>query len=145
MGCHLAPYHLVAAMSRALIVLRRDEDRAKATEWVAKAPPGTRVEFKAVKRTTPQNDRMWAFLTDIAQQVKWHGVSLKADDWKQLFLHALKQELRVIPNLDGSGLVALGRSSSDLSKEEMADLLSLIEAWGANHNVRFNDPKEAAA
>ena len=134
-------------MSRALIVLWRDEDRARAKLWVDKAPPGTRVEFKAVKRTTPQNDRMWAFLTDIAQQVKWHGVSLKADDWKQLFLHALKQELRVIPNLDGSGLVALGRSSSDLSKEEMSNLIELITVWGVEHNVKFNDPAgiEAAA
>ena len=34
-------------MSRALIVLRRDEDRARARLWVAKAPPGTRIEFKA--------------------------------------------------------------------------------------------------
>jgi hypothetical protein len=88
---------------------------------------------------------MWAFLSEIAAQVKWHGVKLSADDWKLIFLDSLKRELRIVPNLDGTGFVNLGRSSSDLSKEEMADLLSLIEAWGANHNVRFNDPKEAAA
>jgi hypothetical protein len=50
-----------------------------------------------------------------------------------------------VPNLDGDGFVNLGRSSSDLSKEEFSDLLALIEAWGAKHHVQFNDPKEAAA
>lgn len=127
-------------MSRALIVLRNETDRARAIHWVDRAPLGTRIEFKATKRSTPQNDRMWAFLTEISQQVKWHGVSLKADDWKQLFLHALKRELRVLPNLAGDGLVALGRSSSDLSKDEMSDLLELITAWGVEHGVIFNDP-----
>jgi hypothetical protein len=34
-------------MGRALIVLRSAAERAKATHWIAKAPPGTRVEFKA--------------------------------------------------------------------------------------------------
>jgi hypothetical protein len=134
-------------MSRALIVLRRDEDRLRAAEWINKAPPGTRIEFKAVKRSLPQSARMWAMLTEIAAQVKWHGVTLKADDFKLIFLDALKKELRVVPNLTGDGFVNLGRSSSDLSKEEMADLLTLIEAWGVQHNVRFNDPAgiEAAA
>ena len=96
-------------MSRALIVLRRDEDR------------------------------------EIAAQVKWHGVTLKADDFKLIFLDALKKELRVVPNLAGDGMVNLGRSSSDLSKEEFADLLELITAWGLSHGVRFNDPAGIAA
>ena len=147
MGRHLAPYCLGTVMSRALIVLRRDEDRARARLWVAKAPQGTRLEFKAPKRSIDQNSRMWAMLTEIAAQVKWHGVTLKADDFKLIFLDALKKELRVVPNLAGDGMVNLGRSSSDLSKEEMADLLTLIEAWGVIHGVKFNDPAgiEAAA
>ena len=88
---------------------------------------------------------MWAFLTEIAAQVKWHGMKLSAADYKLIFLDALHREVRAVPNLDGTGFVNLGRSSSDLSKEEMADLLALIEAWGAKHNVKFNDPAGAAA
>jgi hypothetical protein len=71
---------------------------------------------KAPKRSLPQNDRMWAMLTDLAAQVKWHGLRLTADDWKLIFLDALKREVRMVPNLDGNGFVSLGRSSSDLSK-----------------------------
>ena len=127
-------------MSRALIVLRRDEDRARARLWVDKAPPGTRLEFKAVKRSIDQNSRMWAMLTEIAAQKTWHGMKLSAADWKLIFLDALQRELRVVPALDGDGFVNLGRSSSSLSKEEMSNLIELMTAWGVSHGVRFNDP-----
>jgi hypothetical protein len=132
-------------MSRALIVLRGVEDRIRAIGWIQKAPPGTRVEFKATKRSIPQNDRLWAFLTEIAAQRDWHGVKLSADDYKLLFLDALKRELRIVPNLAGDGFVNLGRSSSDLSKEEMSDLLELVTAWGVEQGIQFNDPAGIAA
>jgi hypothetical protein len=126
-------------MTRAVLVLSSPDVRQKAAHWVGKLPPGTRVEFKAPKRSLPQNDRMWAMLTDLASQVKWHGLSLTADDWKLIFLDALKREVRMVPNLDGNGFVSLGRSSSDLSKAEMTDLIDLISAFGANHGVVFHD------
>ena len=126
-------------MTRAVIVLTQDTERQKAARWAAQLPPGTRVEFKAPKRSVPQNDRMWAMLTDVATQLKWHGLKLTADDWKLIFLDALKREVRMVPNLDGNGFVSLGRSSSDLSKQEMTDLIDLISAFGANHGVVFHD------
>jgi hypothetical protein len=72
----------------------------------------------------------------------WHGQKLSPDDWKMLFLSALKQEMRMVQNLSGNGFISLGRSSSSLSKEEMSNLLELIMAWGAEHGVRFNEPAE---
>lgn len=132
-------------MSRALLTLYGQADRAKAIQWVTKAPAGTRLEFKQSKRTTDQNSKMWASLTDIAQQVVWHGQKLKPDDWKMVFLDALKRELRIVPNIDGNGFVNLGRSSSDLSKAEMSDLLEIIMAFGAQHGVVFHDQESAAA
>lgn len=115
-------------------------DRQKAINWITKAPVNTRVDFKAPKRSVPQNDRMWAMLTEVASQVEYHGTKLTPDDWKLIFLDGLKREMRIVPNLDGNGFVNLGRSSSDLSKAEMADLITLIEAWGLQHGVVFSDP-----
>lgn len=132
-------------MSRALVILDGQMARQKAAAWVMKAPHGTRCEFKASKRTLPQNDRMWAMLTDIAQQLPWHGLPLKPDAWKLLFLDALKREVRAVPNLDGTGFVNIGRSSSDLTKSEMGDLMELIAAFGAQHGVVFHDDQERAA
>ncbi len=129
-------------MSRALLVLHNDAMRAKAIDWIRRAPKETRVEFKGPKRTLPQNDRMWAMLTEISQQLLWHGQRLSTEDWKQVFLSALKQEMRIVPNIHGDGFVQLGRSSSDLSKEEMGDLMTIIEAFGARYGVKFYDPAE---
>lgn len=127
-------------MSRALITLTGKADAERAMRWVSQAPVGTRLEFKAPRRTLPQNDRMWAMLTEIAAQLPWHGVKLSPEDWKLVFLDALKRELRMVPNIDSTGFVNLGRSSSDLSTQEMSDLMELIHAFGAQHNVAFKDP-----
>jgi hypothetical protein len=132
-------------MSRASITIRNSQDRSRAALWVAKAPFGTRIDFKAGKRSLPQNDKMWAGLTDIADQLTWHGRKLTANRWKLLFLDALDREADIVPNLDGTGHVSLGRSSSDLSKHEMGELISLIEAFGAQHGVIFGDDAERAA
>jgi hypothetical protein len=127
-------------MSRAMVILSSPSERLRAARWVEKLPPGTRVEFKQPKRSIDQNSKLWASLTDIATQLKWHGIKLSADDWKLLFLDALKREVRMVPNIDGNGFVSLGRSSSDLTKSEFSDLLELIVAFGANHGVVFHDP-----
>lgn len=126
-------------MSRYLVTLRSTADRLRVLRIVEAAPFGSRVEVKAAKRTLPQNDRFWAMLTDVAQQLPWHGQKLRPDDWKLIFLDALKREVRIVPNIDGNGFVNLGRSSSDLSKSEMSDLMELIAAFGAEHGVIFHD------
>lgn len=124
----------------ALVTLHQDGDRQKAVRWAMIAPRGTRVKFLAPKRTVPQNQRLWAMLTDVATQLLWHGVKLTPDDWKLVFLDALNREIRMVPNVDGTGFVNLGRSSSNLSKEEMSDLFEIIHAFGAKHGVVFHDP-----
>lgn len=129
--------------SRALFVLANENVRYKVVESVWCAEPGSRVEIKGPKRTLDQNSRLWATLTDIAEQVRWHGMLLSTNDWKEIFLSALKRELRMVPTIDGTGFVQLGRSSSDLSKGEMADLITLIEAFGAERGVVFHDQRKS--
>lgn len=135
-------------MSRATIIIGSPETRHKASEWVQKAPPGTRVEFKRSKRTLPQNDRFWAMLTDIADQLLWHGQKLSPVDWKLIFLDALRREMneqmRMVPNTDGTGFVPLGNSSSALTISEMGDLMEIMTEFGARHGVKFNDQEQAA-
>lgn len=132
-------------MSRYVFNLHSAVDRARALRTITAAPNGTRVEIKAAKRSLPQNDRMWAMLSEIALQLPWHGMKLRPDDWKLLFLDALKRERRMVPNIDGNGFVDLGRSSSDLSKSEMSDLIEIIAMFGAQHGVKFQDDAEQAA
>lgn len=119
--------------------------RALAMVALRVAPLNARVEIKAGKRTVPQSDRMWASLTDIARQVKYHGLTLSSGDFKLIFLDALKREVRMVPNRDGTGFVNLGRSSSDLTVGEMSDLLEIMYAYGAEHGVVFSDPETKRA
>ena len=128
-----------------MVILNSRSEREKVARWAMTAPTGTRCEFKEAKRSTDQNAKMWALLTEIAQQVPYHGLRLTADDWKLIFLDALKREVRMVPNLDGNGFVSLGRSSSDLSKAEMSDLIELIGAFGASHGVVFQDERDEVA
>jgi hypothetical protein len=132
-------------MSHAQITLCSKSEREKAVRWIEQAPAGTRVLFKESKRTTDQNSKLWASLTDIATQLDWHGQKLTPDDWKILFLDALNREMRPVPRIDGRGFVNLGRSSSNLSKQEFSDLLELIAAFGGEHGVIFHDQQMEAA
>jgi hypothetical protein len=124
-------------------ILSHDMARARAVEAVRTAPAGYAVTVAEPTRSMEQNARLWASLTDVSQQVEWHGKRLTPEDWKHIFSSSLKK-LQVVPNLDGSGFVALGMSTSRMSKRELSDLLELIYAFGSERGVRFQDEMEAA-
>ena len=89
-------------------------------------------------RSWMQNRRMWAMLRDVSQQVDWHGQRLQDSEWKDVFTAALKRQ-KVVPGIDG-GFVVLGSSTSRMTVAEMAELMTLMEAFGAQQGVRFSAP-----
>ena len=132
-------------MSRAVLILGGKAQRDRAPAWIANAPINTRVEFREPKRSLPQNDRMWAMLTDIAKQRPNHnGAKMTADLWKAVFMQALGAEMTMLPTLACDGFFPIGLRSSELSKSEMSDLMELMAAWGAAHDVTFHDQAVAA-
>ena len=84
-------------------------------------------------------------LTDIAQQKEHAGKRYTPDQWKVLFMHACGREVQFIPALDGLTFIPWGQRSSDLSKQEMADLIEFMFVWGADNGVTFHDDKTAEA
>lgn len=133
-------------MSRHVVTLANDRLREKAIEYVRAAKPMSRVEFKGPKRSTDQNAAMWAMLSDLARELRWHGLMLDAEEWKLVMLDALRREnrdqMKLVPNTDGTGFVNIsGAHSSDLSHEEMRDLLTIIRAFGDQHDVPWSEPK----
>ena len=93
------------------------------------------LEVKPQTRSLEQNSRLWAMLSDISEQVEWYGRKLTPDDWKNVFTASLKKQ-DVVPGLDG-GFVVLGVSTSKMTKAEMSDLQTLMEAFGAEKGVIF--------
>jgi hypothetical protein len=114
------------------------DDRERAAELVRTLGVGMRIEIKQAKRSTDQNSLLWAKLHDISHQVEWYGQKLTEADWKDVFSAALRKA-RVVPNLDADGFVQLGLHTSDMTKEEMSNLLDLIDAFAAERGVVFKD------
>ncbi len=123
---------------RAVLTLSTPEARAKAIKWINGVPDKTRVIFQGPKRTLPQNARIWSALNDVSKQVKYHGLTLSADDFKILFMDALWRETRMVPTLQDDGMVALRRSTADLSVKEAEQLIALIYEWGYRQGVVFS-------
>jgi len=123
------------------IVLSGRARRDLAHAAVAQAPAGSVVEIKPPKRTLPQNAKLHAMLTDVACQVEWAGAKRNPEAWKDIFTAALrsaKHGLDVVPGING-GFVLLGMHTSAMTKAEVAELIELIAAFGAEHGVQFQD------
>lgn len=97
------------------------------------------IEVKQETRSLEANARMWAMLTDVSKQVDWYGRKLTPEEWKHVCTAALKKQ-DVVPGIDG-GFVVLGKSTSKMTKGEMSELQTLIEAFGAQQGVRFTAPE----
>lgn len=119
------------------IILRSTAERSLAKAWIDQMPTHSTIRFAKPKRSLPQNDKLWALLTEVAAQVTYHGVKLTPTDWKDVFTASLKRELRHVPTIDGTGIVILGQRTSEMSVGEMADLIELITAFAAEQGVRM--------
>ena len=113
--------------------------RLNALEAVKNAPDGWMVQVKEKTRSIEQNSLLWARLEEIAKQVDWYGEKLASEDWKHVFSASLKKQ-KAVRGIDG-GFVVLGQSTSKMTKAEMADLLTLMEAFAAERGVNFKDER----
>lgn len=99
--------------------------------------------------TPEQRRKFFACIDDIRKQVPWpvNGelVAMHKDDWKLVFCAALVKETRIAQGLEG-GHVVLGLRLRDIFaglKPDVAialagDLITLVEAFGAEHNVKWS-------
>ena len=94
------------------------------------------LSIKSETRSTAANAMMWSILTDLSRQVIWHGQKLAPEDWKCMATAALRKQ-RVVPGLDG-GFVVLGDSTSTMTVGEMSELIEVLYALGAQHDVQWS-------
>jgi hypothetical protein len=87
-----------------------------------------------------QKKKFHAQIRDIARQVEWAGEMMDEEDWKRLILAgAYGQD--VVPSPFGNGFVVRNkRRTRDLEMPTMADLITQIDAFGAERNVVWSDP-----
>ena len=114
-----------------------------ATNFIRGLPdnPVYRVEIKEAGsiRSAEQNIHMWRVLTDLQNQVEWHGIKLTKDEWKDVITAGLKKQ-KVVPGIDG-GFVVIGARTSKMSIKQMIDVIDFAYAFGSERNVKWTPPK----
>ena len=92
-------------------------------------------------RTLEQNDKMWAMLNDVSRQVDWQVdgalVKLSSEEWKDIFTASLKKLTKVARGIDG-GFVVLGASTKKMGIKAMSELIEVMYAFGAEHDVKWS-------
>ncbi|WP_277966707.1 recombination protein NinB [Pantoea trifolii] len=128
-------------------LLRNSNVRQHCISVIQQLPTDTekplQVTIQEDTRSLAQNRMLWACLHDVSSQVVWYGRKLDSESWKHVFSAALKKQ-ETVPGIDG-GFVVLGQSTSKMRVGEMRDLITIIHAFGAEHNVRFSDESARAA
>lgn len=124
-------------MANPTFPLRNEMDRQRAIACLQKIDLGAGYVWtmREEVRSDAQNRRMWAMLRDISRQVEWYGQKLEDTDWKHVFSAAVEQQ-RAVPGLNG-GFVVLGISTRRQSKKWFSDMFEVMEAFAAEHGVKF--------
>lgn len=91
------------------------------------------------KRSTEMNSKLWPMLTDIAQQVEWFGKKHSKEAWKEIITGSFRQA-EFVPNIENTGFVAVGLSTSKMGKAEFSALIEYIYAFGAEKAVVWSEP-----
>lgn len=98
------------------------------------------IEIKKADKSREQEEKYHAMIGDIAKQAKHLGSKWDAESWKRLlvdqFMREINQESgRVIPNLDGTGIVQLGHQTRKFSKEQASEFVEFLYCWASNNGV----------
>ena len=101
------------------------------------------LEIKATSRSSPQNSKYHAMIEEIARQASHLGAKWDEEDWKRLLVDQFIKDMnglgasKIIPSLDGSGIVQLGFQTRKFTKEQASEFVEWLHAWGAEHGVTF--------
>lgn len=122
------------------VILGSQYTRMLAHRLVDAAPHGAVLNVRQANRSTDQNAKLWAMLSDVSR-AKPDGRTHTAEVWKTLFMHACGHAVQFEQGLNGQPFPT-GFRSSRLNKAQMSDLLEFIYAYGAEHGVQWSDPEE---
>jgi len=103
-----------------------------------------RMEIKPESKSRDQEEKYHAMIGEIANQAQHLGAKWSAEDWKRLLIDLFAKETglqggKIIPSLDGSGIVQLGLQTRNFTKEQAMEFISFLDAWGAQHEIIFKN------
>jgi hypothetical protein len=98
------------------------------------------MEIKLVSKTREQEEKYHAMIGDIAKQAQHLGAKWSSEDWKRLLVDQFLRETeniqgKIVPNLDGTGIVQLGLQTRKFTKEQASEFVEWLYAWAAENGI----------
>lgn len=102
-------------------------------------------------KSREQEEKYHAMIGEIAKaRPKYQGVEVDAEDWKRILVDCfaryrtqldqpLKGTGRVVPALDGIGVVQLGVQTRRFNKETASDFIEFLHMYAAHAGIKFKD------
>lgn len=100
------------------------------------------LEIKAANKSRDQEEKYHAMIGEIAKQAQHLGAKWDAESWKRLLVWQFCNDTgmdvgKIIPSLDGTGIVQLGQQTRKFTKEQASEFVEWLNAWGAEHGVVY--------
>jgi len=127
-------------MNGQTIILSGRSAVERAKQLLHQAPRNSVCNIAAPRRTSDQNSRFWALLSDVSRS-KPGGRAMTPERWKAVFMQSFGHQVQFENDLDGRPF-PVGHSSSRLSKQDMSDLMEFISAWGSENGVVWTEPQQ---
>jgi hypothetical protein len=122
------------------VILHGKSQKQFAHDLIERAPAGAVLTIREAKRTVDQNSMLWACLSDVSRSMP-DGRRHTPEVWKTLFMHACGHAVQFEHGLNGQPF-PVGFRSSNLTKSQMADLITFILQWGNEKGVVWTNPED---
>ena len=100
------------------------------------------MEIKLASKSREQEEKYHAMINDIAKQAQHLGAKWSSEDWKRLLVDQFLRETddiqgKIVPNLDGSGIVQLGLQTRKFTKDQASEFVEWLYSWSANNGINL--------
>lgn len=134
-------------MSLGYFELKSDAIRERACCAIRNAADGTAVKLSERKRTLDQNAKVHPLVRDVQRVVKWQVRGelrlMSETEWRYFFAAHIRKDAQLVPNIDGTGFIALGCGTSDLTARECSEYIELVYAFGSERGVVWSEESRA--
>lgn len=138
-------------MEKQIYRLVHSTARQLASRACINAPDGFVCKIEPPPKSRPQEEKYHAMIGDIAKQVQVFGEAQEEEDMKRLLVDQfsrdmsaqgtpLKRQGRVVPSLDGTGVVQLGVQTRKFLKAEANAFIEWLYAFGSENDVKWSEP-----
>jgi hypothetical protein len=98
------------------------------------------MEIKLASKSREQEEKYHAMINDIAKQAQHLGAKWSSEDWKRLLVDQFLRETeniqgKIVPNLDGSGIVQLGLQTRKFTKDQASEFVEWLYSWSAENGI----------